>query len=310
MILMNLLKIENLSLIKHHSHSNICFLVTSMFSQRGKKLNLRNIRIPDMRRIILLIFLIPVLISCKDKNIVNSSSEDNQDQLILSVLWYQRSAEMQALYYQGYNIAKQSLERMLARPDNKKPKAVIMDIDETVLDNSPVEAYQVINNVQFSDSIWLAWVKKACAEPLPGALDFIRFAESKEVEVFYISNRKSPAEYEPTIINLREKGFPFADSVHVILKKESRSKEIRRKYIAEKYDILLLIGDNLADFDSVFENRSDDLGFGAVKNKKDEFGNRFIVLPDPMYGPWIDAAVRSAPGKTVRDKILQTLRSF
>lgn len=263
-----------------------------------------------MRKTIFLIFLLQILISCKVKNTVTSSSENNQDQLLLAVLWYQQSAEMQALYYQGYNIAKLSLEKKLAKSSNTKPQAVILDIDETVLDNSPVEAFQIKNNVIFSDSLWLTWVKKGSAEPLPGALDFIRFAESKGVEVFYVTNRKSPFEFEPTIMNLREKGFPYADSLHVVMKKDISSKEFRRKAIAEKYDILLLIGDNLADFDAVFENRNDSLGFEAVRNNKDEFGNRFIILPDPMYGPWIDAAVRSAPGKTVKDKILQTLRSF
>lgn len=263
-----------------------------------------------MKNISILFILVALMISCKDKDQKNNTIAENQDQLLLSVLWFQRSAEMQALFYQGYNIARYSLAEKLDKPLNNKPKAVIMDIDETVLDNSSVEAFQVINNVPFSDSIWLKWVKKASAEPLPGVMEFIKYAESKKVEIFYVTNREAPEETTPTIINLREKGLPFADTVHLVLRTTVSSKENRRKAIAEKYDILLLIGDNLADFDSVFESRSDDLGFGAVKERKEEFGDRFIVLPNPMYGSWINAAVRNREGNNMRQKLLNSLRSF
>jgi len=263
-----------------------------------------------MKKAIFFILIFPLLFSCKDKNYRIIRTESNQDQLILSVLWYQRSAEMQALYYQGYNIARLSLDEKLKQSDNRRPKAIIMDIDETVLDSSPVEASQVINNVTFSDSLWLAWIKKESAEPLPGALDFTRFAESKGVEVFYITNRKSRVESESTINNLRQKGYPFADSLHVIMRKDISSKETRRKAVAENYNILLLLGDNLADFDVIFDNRGDDLGFMAVGKNKEKFGSRFILFPNPMYGSWLNAAISSAPGKTAREKFFQTLKSF
>ena len=263
-----------------------------------------------MRHIFFLFIIAPFFFSCSIKRNINSSLSENQDPLLLSVLWFQKSAEMQALYYQGYNIAKTSLTEKLVKSDNNLPKAVIMDIDENILDNSPVEAFQVIENVPFSDSLWLAWVKKACARPLPGVMDFVRYAESKGVEIFYVTNRKSPEEYEPTLNNLLGMGFPFADSIHIMLKTNVSSKEARRKALSEKYDVLLLIGDNLADFDEVFDKREDDLGFGAVRENMNKFGDRYIILPNPMYGPWINAAIKKAAGKSMREKLINTLQSF
>lgn len=263
-----------------------------------------------MRRIFFLFIIAPFFYSCSIKHNISNSLPENQDPLLLSVLWFQKSAEMRALYYQGYNIAKTSLTEKLVRSDNRQPKAVIMDIDETILDNGPFEAFQIIENVPFSDSLWLVWVKKACAKPLPGVMDFVNYAESKGVEIFYVTNRKSPEESEPTLNNLLKMGFPFADSIHLILKTDVSSKEGRRKAISVKYDILLLIGDNLADFDVVFDKRENDLGFGAVKENMNKFGDRFIILPNPMYGPWINAAIKNEPGKSTREKLINTIQSF
>ena len=109
---------------------------------------------------------------------------------------------------------------------------------------------------------------------------------------------------------LKALGFPDADTTHLVLKKGVSSKELRRKAIAEKYDILMLIGDNLADFDVVFDKRGEDLGFSAVSLNREKFGTEFIILPNPMYGPWINAAIKDQTGETVREKILNVLEGF
>jgi len=262
----------------------------------------------EMNRFFITIILVSMLASCKEKAVVETVIPENQDHLIASILWFQSSAEMQALFYQGYNAAKASLSDKIKKRDNKKPKAVIMDIDETILDNSPVETLQVKGNLAFSDSLWLAWVNKASAELLPGAKDFIRFADSVGVEVFYLSNRESKDEFLPTLNNLIAKGLPFADSIHLVLRDDLSSKEIRRGSIAEKYDILLLIGDNLADFDQIFDARGDDLGFGAVKNYSKKFGRDFIILPNPMYGPWMNASIKNLEDTTIRAKLIRALK--
>lgn len=263
-----------------------------------------------MRKIIFILVFPVLFCSCSYRLHTNTSESVNHDQLLLSVLWFQRSAEMQALFYQGYNIAKKSLMDKLKASENTRPKAVVLDIDETVLDNSPVEAMQIIRNLPFSDSLWVSWIKKASAETLPGVVDFLKFSDSLGVEIFYVSNRNYKEEYLPTLNNLRQKGLPFADSLHILLRREVSSKEIRRNSIEEKYDILLLIGDNLADFDTVFDVRGEDLGFGAVKSNDKRFGTDFIMLPNPMYGPWINSAIRKKEGATEREKMVNALRSY
>jgi len=263
-----------------------------------------------MKTIISLATLLLLLASCRVNERKDADMNENQDALLLSVLWFQRSAEMQALFYQGYNTAKSSLVENLKKTSGDKPLAVILDIDETILDNSPAEAYQIMNNVPFSLTMWKKWVNMASAKPLPGALEFTRFADSLNVEVFYVTNRELPDEYAPTLLNLKNAGFPFADTIHLVLKNDVSSKEARRKAIADKYDILMLVGDNLADLDALFDKRGSDLGFKSVEENKALFGTRFIVLPNPMYGPWINAAVKEREGKTMKEKILNTLKGY
>jgi len=262
-----------------------------------------------MKKIIILA-IIPLFISCTVQNRKTSVAEENQDQLLLPVLWFQKSAEMKALYYQGYNIAQKSLAEKIIQHTSEKPRAVVMDIDETILDNSPSEVYLIENNVPFSNVTWNKWVNTSSARACPGALEFTKYAESVNVEVFYVTNRNMPEEFLPTMKNLRDIGFPFADDIHLVLQKDAGSKETRRKTIGEGYDILLFIGDNLADFDAVFDNRGQDLGFEAVVLNKEKFGEDFIILPNPMYGPWINAAIKGSEGKSTKDKILKTLEGF
>ena len=263
-----------------------------------------------MKRKWFLIITLPLFISCSNNQQIDNTLTENQDQLILSVLWFQKSPEMQALYFQSYNNATKSLTEKVKKSIDKRPKAVVMDIDETILDNSSLEAYQVINNVTYSDSLWKRWTDMAMAEPLPGAKEFILNAQSQGVEVFYISNRSATDAYQSTLSNLRNKGLPFADSLHLILKTTTSSKDERRQSVAAKYEILLFIGDNIGDFDSVFDIRGEDLAFDAVKQNKNKFGESFIILPNPMYGPWINAALTNAPGNTTREKLLKSITSF
>jgi len=263
-----------------------------------------------MKKIVIILIASALMISCAIKQPAAVVTTDNQDPLLLSVLWFQKSAEMRALYYQGYNIAEKTLEEKLKNRNGIRTPAVIMDIDETILDNSPSEVYLIEQNIPFSDEVWKKWVNKASAEACPGALGFVKFAESQKVEVFYVTNREFPDELQPTLANLKRLGFPFADTTHLVLKHEISSKEIRRKALSEKYDIVMLIGDNLADFDAIFDIRSGDLAFGAVEKSREKFGKEFIILPNPMYGPWINAAVKEQPGETAREKIMNVLEGF
>ena len=122
-----------------------------------------------MRKIIIVMFLI-LMTACGTVRKPSVPSAESQDQLILATLWYQKSAEMRALYYQCYRNVEIALAENLAWSDKTRPVAVVMDIDETVLDNSPFQGWQVINDSPFNESDWQRWVNLARAEALPGSI--------------------------------------------------------------------------------------------------------------------------------------------
>jgi len=249
------------------------------------------------------------LASCGSLKTKTATLQDSQDQLILATLWYQKSAEMQALYFQCYNNAMTSVQKNLAASDKSKPAAVVLDIDETVLDNSPFQGWQVFEKKGFNDEDWNRWVSLAAAKPLPGALQFTRFADSLGVEVFYVSNRKV-SEVAPTLKNMQALGFPDADDEHLLLKETTSSKVERRAAIERNYEIILLIGDNLADLDGVFEKRTERFSVDEVTSMKDLFGTRYIILSNPMYGTWLNEMLKRAEGETHREKLLNLLQGF
>lgn len=234
---------------------------------------------------------------------------DDQDHLILATLWFQKSAEMRALFYQCFRSAEIALAENMAWACRTKPAAVVLDIDETLLDNSPYQGWQVHEKKEFNNDDWFRWVELARAKPLPGAVEFTRYADSLGVEVFYVSNR-TVAEMGPTIENMAALGFANADTAHMLLKETSSSKEERRALIEKDYEILLLVGDNLADHSGVYEKRGPDNGFEAVDADRRLFGTKYIVLPNPMYGNWLNDLLRTAPGSTWREKLLNMLEVF
>lgn len=264
------------------------------------------------------------------RTVINNTvaeTTDDQDHLILATLWYQKSAEMRALFYQCFRNAKTALSENLAisgrsssaaggaadekpaRSGPSKPAAVVLDIDETLLDNSPFQGWQVLEKKEFNNEDWFRWVELAQAKPLPGAVEFTRYADSLGVEVFYVSNR-TVREMGPTIENMAALGFANADSTHMLLKESASSKVARREIIEKDYDIILLVGDNLADLGGEYEKRGTDLGMAAVDADRKLFGTRYIVLPNPMYGSWLSEMLKSAPGSTEREKLLQMLEGF
>jgi 5'-nucleotidase (lipoprotein e(P4) family) len=238
-----------------------------------------------------------------------AEAADDQDHLILATLWYQKSAEMRALYYQCFRNAEIALAENLAWTGRTKPAAVAIDIDETLLDNSPFQGWQVFEAKEFNNDDWLRWVELARARPLPGAVEFTRYADSLGVEVFYVSNR-TVQEMGPTIKNMAALGFANADSTHMLLKETTSSKVERRALIEKDYEIILLVGDNLADISGVYEKRGSDLGMGSVDADRRLFGTKYIVLPNPMYGSWLSELLKTAPGSTEREKLVRLLETF
>lgn len=216
---------------------------------------------------------------------LQSTAQAIQDQSVMAVLWFQRSAEYRALCYQAYNLAGLRVKEYLTNPGKEKKAAVIFDIDETLLDNSPQEALNITDGVSFNPERWKAWTDQANADAIPGGLDFCHYLARNDIQVIYLSNRLT-TESQATLLNLQKWNFPFADRDHLFLKTDISSKETRRNTIEKQYNVILLVGDNLSDFDQVFEDRSINFGFNAVDSLRAEFGKKFIVLPNPMYGDW------------------------
>lgn len=218
---------------------------------------------------------------------MDTSPDDPQDHLVMATLWYQRSAEFRALCYQSFNWARTVVNQALLQPSEKEP-AVVLDIDETILDNSPFQAELVLREQPYSPEGWIFWTQQESAGALPGALSFCQYLHQNHVEIFYISNRTS-GEMKSTINNLNKLGFPYADKDHLLLKAGTSSKKERREKVTESHEIILFLGDNLNDFSAIFEDRSDHDGKRLVDRYAADFGIHFIVLPNPMYGAWASA---------------------
>lgn len=213
--------------------------------------------------------------------------ESHFSQRELSVLWAKTAAEAQALQYQAYNIAKDRLDEELESHQGYHKLAVIADIDETVLDTSDFQAGMILDRRTFPSG-WSQWIDAAQARGVPGAAEFLQYAAEKGVEVFYITNRRSSA-LKGTMKNLRDLGFPNARQDRILCKDDSSDKEPRRKSISADYRVVLLLGDNLNDFSYAFYGSNATDRAASVTKLRSEFGRKFIILPNPMYGHWESA---------------------
>ncbi len=219
--------------------------------------------------------------------------EINDSEYMLSATaWQQRSAEYRAMCLQSFNIAKMRIDEITKQYDGDKPAAVVVDIDETMLDNSPFEAECIIQNKTYTPEFWTEWVSMENAIAIPGALSFVKYAQSKNVQVIYISNRKVD-ELQATLNNLVKLDFPFATADNIHLKDTTSTKQYRRQKASEQYNIVMLIGDNLIDFDEMFEIRKPNFGKNIVDEHQELFGDKFIMLPNPIYGSWVNAITKS-----------------
>jgi acid phosphatase len=217
-----------------------------------------------------------------------------------AVLWVQGAAEYAAAATGAYEMATRSLE--LGQADSSwtaateqgeayhlLPPAVILDVDETVLDNTPYQARLIEDGERFGSDSWAAWVMEARARAIPGALEFTRSAARSGVTVFYVTNRDAELE-EATRSNLERLGFPLATATDVILTRGERSewgsdKSSRRRHIARQYRVIVLVGDDLGDF--VATDRAGPAErMALVERSRERWGTRWIVLPNPMYGSW------------------------
>jgi 5'-nucleotidase (lipoprotein e(P4) family) len=207
---------------------------------------------------------------------------------IYPVLWQQQAAEYQALCYQAFNIASLRLKEIPKKKFKKQKLAIITDLDETILDNSYSEAQLIKDRKEHTNQSWKEWTNKSAATAVPGAVDFLQAAKQKGVTIFYISNRDT-SEIKSTLLNLQKLQLPDADTGHMLFLTNTSSKEARRQIVMREYNVVMLLGDNLNDFTQAFEKRPVDERKNEADKVRDEWGKRFIVLPNSTYGEWENA---------------------
>lgn len=225
-----------------------------------------------------------------------------------AALWQQKAAEYKALCFQTYNLAMLRLNEY-ASASHDKPLAIVTDIDETVLDNSPYSVHQGLKGLGYDDSSWMKWTAKRDCDTVPGALSFLKYAASKNIQVFYISNRLE-AEQDATVANLKKWNFPNADAKYVLLKNKTSSKDERRAIVGRQYSILLFLGDNLGDFSGIYDHQSYEKRDALASTNASDFGSRFIVLPNAMYGEWMGALLNYQYGKSQFEQSNTLLRQL
>lgn len=240
------------------------------------------------------------------------------DDNLNATLWAQTSAEYAASALQAYVLADIMLQRGLEDPGwsasleqrrqegfGDLPPAVILDVDETVLDNSAYQARLIRDGEQFETPSWHAWVREEKALPVPGALEFTRAAADKGVTVFYVTNRRHEVE-AATRANLDALGFPLLEGRDVLLTRDERAqwgsdKGTRRSQVAADFRILLLVGDNLGDFVSGIDVGVSERS-SVVERHAEMWGRCWIVLPNPQYGSWDGALIDYQYGLPLHEK--------
>ena len=223
---------------------------------------------------------------------------DLKEQNIMSVLYQQTAAERLAGSLQTFRSAKQALDNALADSSwsalpgqdvqGKRP-AIIVDVDETVLDNTAYEARMILDGTKYPEG-WINWGKEAVATEVPGAKDLLNYAASKGVTIFYVTNRVIELK-ESTKNNLTKLDIPWDQGIDTVLMRGENNwdsnKGPRRDLIGEKYRVLLMVGDNLGDFvDAKDNNLSPKQRKEIVRAYSDYWGVKWFMIQNIAYGDW------------------------
>jgi 5'-nucleotidase (lipoprotein e(P4) family) len=213
--------------------------------------------------------------------------QSENEKLLAATLFHQHAAEMSALSYQAFNLAEYRLKELKTQHQSTEELAIVLDLDETVLDNSPYQAACILQNFNYPTG-WAEWVNLAEAPALPGVVDFLNKAVDMGFQVFYISNRREMFR-EATRENFVREGIPLQNEANLILRTAESGKENRRQIVSSHYQIVMLIGDNLSDFNETFDKQGSERRNAVADSLRNRFGERYIVLPNTMYGDWLQA---------------------
>jgi 5'-nucleotidase (lipoprotein e(P4) family) len=224
--------------------------------------------------------------------------------LLNAVLWMQRSVEYKASALSAFALARLRLDQALADPSwtaapreqttayQSLPPAVILDIDETILDNSGYQAWMTLKDTTFDPKTWNAYVNTVTSLAIPGAVEFATYAVGRGVKVFFVSNRTAEEE-TATRKNLEKLGFPLDDKIDTVLMAREQpdwtsAKGTRRAHVARSYRVLLNLGDNFGDFVDDYRGTEADR-LKVFEDNKDRWGREWIMLANPAYGSFESA---------------------
>jgi acid phosphatase len=244
-----------------------------------------------------------------------SAIDNTPHEMLNATLWQHTSAEYEASVLQAYRLAQENLDKALVDADwsaaleqqgndNDLPPAILLDLDETVLDNTLYEVRIIRELGQYSPESFAQWCESADATAISGAAEFLAYAASRQVAVFYYSARKESLR-DCTTRNLRVLGLPFTDDSRLLLD-DGTSKSEYRAMIASKYRLLLLVGDNLEDFVTGSKSHSG-LRRELAETYSRRWGREWIILPNPMYGHW-ESTTYDFDYRLPRDQQLQRKR--
>ena len=249
-----------------------------------------------------------------------------------AILWVQTSAEYKTLAAQTYRQAWTQIEDKLSKASagygipsaaieqvgfntGQLPYAVILDIDETVLDNSPMSGRLIESRAGYTPENWSKWVDKEAADFLPGAESFINKAREAKIEIIFITNRTEEEEIH-TMADLR----PLVvgdDQILASAEEESpghpwpSEKSSRRAFIAKRFWIIGMVGDDLADFIPNIKVMPHDERVIEARKYQERFGDQWFLLPNPVYGSW-EAVLydRKDPDKKQLEDKIKNVKSF
>ena len=225
---------------------------------------------------------------------LNQKQQYQAETETMGLLWMRTSAEYRALAYQGYNVAMNAVKMAVTDPSHqRKPLAIVLDADETVVDNTKLMGESIVNgNGRFDAPWWRQAVYQGKSQAMPGAVEFLNEVHKQGVEIFYVSNRYAPVNLDVTIQNFKELGFPSVDKDHVLLFEKDSDKQPRFDMIAKKYYVIVYMGDNAGDFPIGTKGKTLAERNSIIDAHKEDFGTTFVVFPNPAYGSWVSALAK------------------
>lgn len=232
---------------------------------------------------------------------------------VSATLWIQHAEEYRIATESVFRLATERLPALVSEPGSaaieqvgdaktwaKLNTAIIVDLDETILDNSYYQARQIRAGAEYDEASWQTWMQEAAATAVPGAVEFLQAASRAGHRIFYVTNRGCaplPSTDDPcpaktaTRKNLQRLGLPDADYPDALMLRGSHpewrtsDKTSRRAWVASRYRVIALFGDDLNDF----VPRAD---YAKRRGELSElFGRRWFLLPNPIYGSWERALI-------------------